>query len=338
MRLLIVLPEQQESTGNYVTAHRLQTGLQSLGFTVKLLALKLDSADELSTAIDCFDPDHLLLLHAWRSGKPWLESPRARNCPTAVLLTGTDINHGIDDPQQGPVITAVLEQAAAIVSQNRLTVTDLQKQAPSWVERLHYIPAGVLLGTTPYRLRKKHHIPEQARVFLHPAGIRPVKANLELLKLCDPLAAANPNLVLAFCGPDLDHDYFRSLMNAIEERPWALYLGIIPADAMPSAMLEVDLILNHSVSEGMSNALLEANAVGCPVIARDIPGNAAVPNMNNNFRFYNSDQQFLSMAQTFLDTPFCSESRQPAETPSTSTAVESKLFADMLQTLPIGAA
>lgn len=35
-------------------------------------------------------------------------------------------------------------------------------------------------------------------------------------------------------------------------------------------------VINTSVSEGMSGALLEAMACGCPVLARDIPGNRAL--------------------------------------------------------------
>jgi hypothetical protein len=42
---------------------------------------------------------------------------------------------------------------------------------------------------------------------------------------------------------------------------------------MCSAYQGADVILNFSLSEGMSNVLLEAKALGKPILASDIPGN-----------------------------------------------------------------
>jgi glycosyltransferase involved in cell wall biosynthesis len=299
MRLLIIIPKQHASTGNYVTAHRLQTGLQKIGLAVELLAVDPDEPEIITTKVAAFNPDQLLLLHAWRCGKPWLASA-ATFCPTTVLLTGTDINHDINDFEKGPQTTLVLQKAAAIVSQNRLIFEATLSQSPAWIERLHYIPPGFFLGCMPYPLRQKHSIPKEAILFLHPAGIRPVKANLELLKLCDSLALCNKNFVIAFCGPPLNPDYFSEFLTAIEQRPWSRYLGTIPADAMPAAMAEADLILNHSHSEGISNALLEAVAIGRPVLARNIPGNAEILGKGKLNQLYDSDADFIKQAQGFL--------------------------------------
>ncbi len=303
MRLLIVVPNQPEATGNFVTARRLQSGLQTLGITVELFILKDDHVAAFTSAVDQFLPDRLLLLHAWRTGRWWLESPAINTRPATILLTGTDINLDIDDATKGPAIEKVLQNATAIVSQNRQTVESLRKQNPSWIERLHHIPPGVSLGKTHYPLRKNHSIAAECRLFLHPAGIRPVKANLELLKLCDPLAENNMNFALAFCGPALDPDYFERFITAINQRPWAHYLGVIPSDAMPSAMAEADAILNNSSSEGVSNALLEALALGRPVLARNIPGNASIQSSEGSILLYNSADEFINLAQQVVSTP-----------------------------------
>ena len=303
MRLLIVLPQQPEATGNFVTARRLQSGLIKRGVEVELFAIDQDKTSALTSKITQFRPDHLLLLHAWKSGRFWLESSAVNFCPATVLLTGTDINHDVNDSIKGPVIEKVLHHAAAIVSQNQETVNTLLCQKPAWIDRLHYIPPGVSLGTTLYPLRKLHGIQDQCKLFLHPAGIRPVKANLEILKLCDKLAEHNRNFTLAFCGPELDPAYFQRFIIAVNKRPWAHYLGVIQFEAMPNAMTEADVILNNSISEGVSNALLEALTVGCQVLARNIPGNASIHPACGDILLYNSEEEFFNIAQQLISKP-----------------------------------
>ena len=330
MRLLIILPNQHKATGNFVTAKRLQAGLQELGMTVVLFAVDANNTDEFSSAIKQFKPEHLLLLHAWRSGRFWLDDTTSCCIPATILLSGTDINQDIYDLEKRPVIEKVLQNAAAIVGQNRQTVEIIQQQNPVWVNRLHHIQPGVSLGTTPYPLRTIHGIADHCKLFLHPAGIRPVKANLELLKLCDRLAKNNQNFSIAFCGPELDPDYFTLFITAIDQRPWAHYLGVIPSDAMPSAMSEADVILNNSISEGMSNALLEALATGRPVLARNIPGNASIQSSDGNILFYSSDDEFFDLAQQLLANPIPVEHSNTAISNRFSAESEANKFAALL--------
>lgn len=330
MRLLIVLPRQPEATGNFVTARRLQSGLQQLGMSVEVFAIDPDKVDAFTSAFKKFRPDRLLLLHAWRSGRFWLKNPEVYSCPATILLTGTDINEDIHDPVKGPVIEKVLQKASAIVSQNRQTIESLRKQNPPWIDRLHHIPPGVSLGITDYPLRRKIGISDQCKLFLHPAGIRPVKANLELLELCDRLAENMQNFSVAFCGPVLDTDYFALFIKAIEKRPWAYYLGVIPPDAMPSAMAEADAILNHSISEGVSNALLEALAIGRIVLARNIPGNASIDSSHSNILLYNSDEEFFDLAKKILTSTHSAATFSIDNTPPFSTFIEAENFTKLL--------
>jgi len=50
----------------------------------------------------------------------------------------------------------------------------------------------------------------------------------------------------------------------------------VPRQVLLRWMLESDAVANCSLAEGMPNALLEAAALGVPVIARNIPGNVRV--------------------------------------------------------------
>lgn len=302
MRILIVFPIQHKATGNRITATRFEKGLSEHGHEVSLFATPLEPAD-LAREVAATNPDLVLLLHAYRSGKPWMETAGASSIPHVVLLTGTDVNEGLLHPKQGPIIETVLRQATAVLTQNRLAAEALHRDRPDLTKRLHYLPPGIELGCTPYPLKKKHHLPKDKLLFFCPASLRPVKGVLELLELLDPLARDFSTFHIAFCGPSLDRQYSNSFFAALGKRPWASYLGVIPPGAMAAAMREADVVLNNSLSEGLPNALVEATVLGRPILARDIPGNAAIVEEAVNGLLYSDGTDFIRAAARLLSDP-----------------------------------
>lgn len=298
MRILILSPRQDRATGNYVTARRFQRGLEGFGDSVRLAEIAPEPTP-VAEEVAAFAPDLAILLHAYRTGRPWLEA--GAKLPFCVLLTGTDVHQGLDDPEQRPWILRIFREAAVVTIQNPLTCATLRRDYPELGSRLHYLPPGIELGGAPYALRTLHGIPLEIFLFFCPASLRPVKGVLELLELFDPLARARRDFMVAFCGPELDADYARRFHAVLNARPWARYLGIIPAEAMPAAMAEADVILNNSVAEGLPNALLEATVVGRPILARDIPGNAAVVRPGINGLLYGEGREFPACASRLLD-------------------------------------
>ncbi len=302
MRLLILTPEQPRISGNWVSACRFQQGLLQLGHQVEVLETGLEPG-QIEAAVTRFEPNLVLLLHAYRTGRPWLASRCQQQLPFLVMLTGTDIHQGLELPQERPTILEVLRQAGAILSQNPLTVATLAAEQPQLAPRLHYLPPGIVLGNAPYDLRRRHNIPPEAVLFLHPAGIRPVKGNLELLQLFDPVVTASAQFRVAFCGPLLDPDYGTRFLCALKSRPWASYLGEIPQPAMPAALLQVDIVCNNSSSEGLPNSLLEAVSLGRPMLVRNIQGNAAVIEAGHNGLCYHTPAEFSAQALSLIQDP-----------------------------------
>ncbi len=248
-----------------------------------------------------FTPDVTMLLHAYRSGRPWLEATDGQDLPFVVVLTGTDINHGLDDPEQSATIRTILRQAAFVLLHNPLLLSKLRRSHPEFTEKVRQLPPGITLGTATYELRQIHGLDKQQTLFLCPAGLRPVKGLMELLELFDRMAMESTDFHLAFCGPGLDDDYAKRLLAAIESRPWASYLGTIAPEAMADAMRGADVVVNNSHTEGLANALLEAAVLGVPILARDIPGNAAVVRHGINGLLYNDESGFLQHALSLLD-------------------------------------
>jgi glycosyltransferase involved in cell wall biosynthesis len=287
MRILIIVPRQPRETGNWVTAERFADGYVTSGHQVQLTETPQDSPATTLAAVEAFHPDVVLLLHAYRSGKPWLLS--GLSLPCLVLPTGTDLHHDQADPDKKSVIDRVLQQAVAILLQNRQDYADLQTHA-NLAGKLHYLPCAAILGTQELLLDKPDCV-----LLLHPAGIRPVKGNLELLMMCDKLRE-QCNFQLAFCGPELDADYAARFQEALASRPWASYLGCIPQQAMASLMRQADVILNNSASEGISNALVEASCLGKPILARDNSGNRLVVESGCNGLLYSTEEDFVRQA------------------------------------------
>lgn len=146
MRILICSPEYNPATGNWISASRYRRGLERQGHVVHLR--HLDAAEiSLARMVEEHQPDILFLIHAFRSGRQWLNSAelraRQKQLPLVVMLSGTDINQGLYDLNQGPVIEQVMDSADALLLQNPLEAQDLRSRYPRWAERLHEIPPGL---------------------------------------------------------------------------------------------------------------------------------------------------------------------------------------------------
>lgn len=300
MHILICSPEHNQATGNWVTATRYRHGLEKRGHRVTQ-CYPPSSAAALDSAIEENQPDLLLLLHAYRSGKPWLEGKYCGSVPTVVMLSGTDVNEGLKDAEQSAVIEQVMLRADALLAHNPLLVEQLCQHDPRLAQRLHYLPPGIELGCAPYALRQIHHIPAPVVLFLCPASIRPVKGVLSLIELFDQLPSDPRLWQLAFCGPILDDTYSRRFFAAVDQRVWVNYLGVVPPKAMPAAMNQVDVVLNNSTSEGLPNALIEAASLGRPILARNILGNRPIVDDGINGLLYHDRRSFIDAAQRLLN-------------------------------------
>jgi L-malate glycosyltransferase len=311
LKFLILLPEQPDTTGNAVTAERLRQGLASRGHGAELLTVTPDSSTIIAHACNRLRPNAVLLLHAFRSGAPWLAA--AQTIPVAVLLTGTDVHEGLNSDDQAATILQVLDQAGAILLQNPQALKNLSRTYPHLSHRLYYLPPGIRFGTAPYELRKSLGLASSTLVFFHPAGIRPVKGNLELLHIFKALADEPKPFHLAFCGPILDPEYGRSFLAEVRRTPWASYLGQIPPEAMPAALRQADVILNNSRSEGLSNALVEAATLGRPILATAISGNQAVVQEGINGFCCATSEELIERARHLLyDEPLRQALSRPA--------------------------
>lgn len=300
MRILILVPEQDRISGNWISAERFRQGLTRRQHQVRLIGVSA-STNNLCQEVTDFAPDVALLLHAYRSGKPWLDAGLGTSVPFVTMLTGTDINLGFADPELRPTIDRVIRMSQTIMLQNPLLAERFNEHYPELAAHLEIVAPGIRLGTKPYNLREALGVADTTTVFLCPAGIRPVKMQIELIDLFAQSGLQSDLFHLAFCGPGMDDHYSQRFLQEIAAHPWTSYLGAIDPESMPSAMLQADVIVNNSLAEGLANSLVEAATLGRPILARNNPGNAAVVKPKSNGMLYENAAEFKERVQSLLN-------------------------------------
>ncbi|XP_051277653.1 glycosyltransferase 1 domain-containing protein 1 isoform X4 [Dicentrarchus labrax] len=164
---------------------------------------------------------------------------------------------------------------------------------------------------------------DELRVFLLVCGLRRVKDPLYLVEVFSEWHCENPLNVLVIIGPKSSLASLRktelltvgvSLMCRPSLRlilhlllKWELLFkaGVFLAQErsqqeLHAAVKRCFAVVNSSVSEGMSAAILEAMDLGVPVLARDIPGNAAVVQHEFTGLLYSSPQEFVHQSQRLV--------------------------------------
>ena len=125
-------------------------------------------------------------------------------------------------------------------------------------------------------LRKKLGIPEDARVIGHIGRFTPAKDHETLLMVVQRLVQNDPKIRLLVAGTDTDSAAFSKLVSSYSLSSSADCLG--PLDNVSELYRIMDVFLFPSVTEGQSNALIEAMVTGVPIAASDIlPNRETIP-------------------------------------------------------------
>jgi len=277
MRILIISPSIfPEVTGNAITTERWRRSLQAQGIAVEVL-----SSDKLNLFLEClnhFHPDVIHVHHAFKTASILLDpivASTISSIPIVVSPGGTDINLDNHDPDKRKTTIKILRMARIILAQNDATVWRLQELLPERTDRILVIPkAFCWFGDESCDLRSIAGCDPGDILFFLPAGIRPVKGNLECLQLMKRVHELRPKIRFIAAGPAIEADYAGLFEQEVKRHPqFARWIGCLPPAAMHSAFKAADIVLNTSFSEGLSNSLLESIAAGRPVLASDIPGN-----------------------------------------------------------------
>ncbi|KAI6076399.1 glycosyltransferase 1 domain-containing protein 1 [Aix galericulata] len=162
--------------------------------------------------------------------------------PFGIIFGGTDINEDIKCEEKRRIMGEVLGEARFL----KCFVTDI----PTNRDNLH--------------------------VFLLICGLRRVKDPLYLVDVFSDWHRKDPSVHLGIIGPAVDPLFTNEVKEKVKRAPGIHLLQEMPQDDLHAAMKRCFAVVNSSISEGMSAAILEAMDLDTPVLARNIPGNAAI--------------------------------------------------------------
>ncbi|MEK6560454.1 MAG: glycosyltransferase, partial [Nitrospirota bacterium] len=114
-------------------------------------------------------------------------------------------------------------------------------------------------------------IKENGLVVIHVANLKPVKGHRFLLHDFAEIIRQAPDMKLLLIGKDELNGSLHRLAAQLDIADNVLFLGT--RQDVPDLLSAADICVLPSLSEGMSNAILEYMAAGKPVVATNVGGN-----------------------------------------------------------------
>ncbi|NXJ48104.1 GL1D1 protein, partial [Spizaetus tyrannus] len=261
------------------------------------------------TSTDKFDA--ALAIHLYKGGR-LLQGSRI---PFGIIFGGTDVNEDIRCEEKHRVMGAVLREARFAVA---FTMKMKELAAAEWPSRdqsnmlcfSFFFNTGI--KTTPsetfdwYRFLQNADIPTDTgslHMFLLICGLRRVKDPLYLVDVFSGWHRKDPSVHLGIIGPAVDPLFTSEVKEKVKRAPGVHLLQDMPQDDLHAAMKRCFAVVNSSISEGMSAAILEAMDLDIPVLARNIPGNAAIIKHKETGLLFSNPQEFVALSKSLMNDP-----------------------------------
>ncbi|WP_338453165.1 glycosyltransferase [Niallia oryzisoli] len=295
MHILFLAPYFNQPRGNSTTIKRLVHFLHKKNLSLSVIPyLEHDNWHH-------SDADIIHILHATRFIQWAKENDFSIDRPYLVTMGGTDINI---DLQKGfnEEVFAFLQKASFITVFTEDAKEKVIHLFPDWENKTKVIPQGVWL---PWNIAAKRD--EIRPHILLPAGLRPVKDVLHVLPALDQLINHYPNMCYTILGANLDESVKDDVLKKVKKRPWMQYAGVVPYEVMKVWYEQAQIVINTSLSEGQSLAVMEAMAMGRPVIARKNEANMQLILHEQTGWLYESMDEFIAAVHSIVNNQFLRE-------------------------------
>lgn len=298
MRIALISPYSiGPIRGNITTIERISRFLRLAAADVLVLPADTISAAEMERQLVSFSPQLIHGFHAHYCGGIAQHLAEIFNLPLMITITGSDLHDPLLRDHSATV--RAIEAAQSVVCFGVGESAKLVSYFPQIEERVAVISQGV--EVLPVAATDNFGIPDDAFVLLMPAAVRPVKQVEFPLLALKSLVHAFPLLRLVLAGGVIDQDYAATIRGMLCDAPYATWLGEVPRKQMGTLYTRADIVLNCSHSESMSNTVLEAMALGRPMLVSDIPGNRMLISHRETGLLYKDQESFLKGVVTLMD-------------------------------------
>ncbi|XP_078522481.1 glycosyltransferase 1 domain-containing protein 1 [Lissotriton helveticus] len=306
MRILL-LACLRAQTGNSSTAGRIQSHLEAAGHTCVLKdAAGVLGPSEVAGLVAEGQFDAGLVIHLYKAGRLL----RGSGIPFGAVFGGTDINEDIKNEEKSRVMGAVLQEARFAVAFTCQMKEAADTQWPQCRNKIYVQPQGILTSPTPAfnyeAFLRRTEIPQRldaVRLFVLVCGLRRVKDPLFLVDAFSEWHRNETSVYMIIIGPTIDAQFTSEVEAKLSRATGVQLVREMPQRDLQAVMKCCFAVVNSSISEGMSASILEAMDLGVPVLARNIPGNAAVVSHEDTGLLFSDPQEFVRLAQRLIDNP-----------------------------------
>ena len=221
-------------------------------------------------------PDLVHVHGANAFGLAALYASQTLSVPSVLTLHGGDV---YDSPFLSKHHFEVFSKAMKIPSRRIAVSLDLAEKATSLVNvPVLHLPLGIDLRRfttrTPIKeARDQFRLPHDFRIVLYLGNLLQAKGVQVLL---DSLRGSAKGTLGVFAGSG-------PMAPMIEQHPRALLLGPVSYGDVPALISAADVLVLPSFSEGLGTVLVEAGALGVPVVGTTVGG---IPSLLGNGRGY----------------------------------------------------
>ncbi|XP_045315571.1 glycosyltransferase 1 domain-containing protein 1 isoform X5 [Leopardus geoffroyi] len=282
MRLLF-LAVLRRHTGNAVTAERVRDHLEAAGHVCILKdASDLESSSEIAKLIEAERLEAALALHLYRGGRLL----QGHGIPFGIIFGGTDLNEDVNHGEKKEVMGKVLEEARFAVAFTESMKEMAQTQWPHARGKIYVQSQGIVTGpnsafnwNTFLRQSGINQSADNLHIFLLVCGLRQVKDPLYLVDVFSEWHREEPNVYMVIVGPEVDPVFTREVGARVKRAAGVRLIREMPQGDLHAALKNCFAVVNSSVSEGMSAAILEEfvqlakRLVSDPALEREIVAN-----------------------------------------------------------------
>ena len=248
---------------------------------------------------------HQLVYPAWAAGRigSWLKKPVIAKAGSAG--SGFDLGYIRSLPVFGQAMARAMPRLLdRVVATSQVIVRDLV--AAGFLEdQIVQIPNGVELPTlvTPEmrsHARERLQLPCKEPIVIYVGRLHPKKNPAMLLEVAELLKHRGVGFQLYIVG---DGPQCASLLETVENENLADIVHLVGVSDQVALWLQAaDVFVLSSLTEGMSNALLEATAYGLPVVATDVGGNkdVVIETVNGHLVPLHDVKQFANCLERLL--------------------------------------
>ncbi|XP_053135750.1 glycosyltransferase 1 domain-containing protein 1 isoform X3 [Hemicordylus capensis] len=260
----------------------------------------------ISDLISSESVDASLGIHLYRAGRLLQGS----NIPFGIIFGGTDINEDAKRNEKSWVMGAVLDEARFAVSFTEAMKETAAAYWPPARNKIYVQSQGIV--TAPSTSFNQKAFLQRAGIlqdnnsvhlFLLICGLRRVKDPLFLVDAVAEWHRKEPGIHLIIIGPEVEAAFAEEVKEKVKTADGVHLLQEIPQEDLHALVKGCFAVVNSSVSEGMSAAILEAMDLNVPVLARNIPGNAAIITHKATGLLYSTPQEFVQLSKSLIGDP-----------------------------------